>query len=109
MLLMPTPDTLLMFSNDENFPCVIVEALCTGMSVITSDAGGSAEAINAGNGLLVPVGNEKALAKAILDVMNNKLRYNTVDIRQDAVNKFSYPVIGHQFRELYRKLGVSFP
>jgi glycosyltransferase involved in cell wall biosynthesis len=106
---MRSADTLLMFSNDENFPCVIVEALCTGMSVITSDAGGSAEAINAGNGLLVPVGNEKALAKAILDVMNNKLRYNTVDIRQDAVNKFSYPVIGHQFRELYRKLGVSFP
>lgn len=105
---MRNSDALVMFSNDENFPCVIVEALCSGMMVITSDAGGSAEAINPGNGIVVPVGNEQALASAILDLMNSKLNYNTEVIRKDAAEKFSYPVIGKQFRELYRKRGVTF-
>lgn len=105
---MRNSDALLMFSIDENFPCVIVEALCSGMMVITSDAGGSAEAIHAGNGIVVPVGNEQALTSAILDLMSNRSQYNTEAIRKDAAEKFSYPVIGKQFRELYRRLGVFF-
>ena len=103
---MRSADALLMFSNDENFPCVIVEALCSGMTVITSDAGGSAEAIHPGNGLVVPVGNEKELATAILTLLKNRFAYDTASIRQEAVEKFSYPIIGKQFRDLYRSLGV---
>jgi len=105
---MRNSDALLMFSIDENFPCVIVEALCSGMMVITSDAGGSAEAIHAGNGIVIPVRNEQALTSAILDLMSNRSQYNTEAIRKDAAEKFSYPVIGKQFRELYRRLGVFF-
>lgn len=105
---MRNSDALLMFSNDENFPCVIVEALCSGMMVITSDAGGSGEAINPGNGIVVPVGNEDALASAILDLMSSRSHYNVEAIRKDAVAKFSYPIIGKQFRELYRRFGVTF-
>lgn len=103
---MRSADALLMFSNDENFPCVIVEALCSGMVVITSDAGGSAEAIHPGNGLVVPVGKEKELAGAILTLLKKRSEYHTESIRQEAVEKFSYPVIGKQFRELYQRLGV---
>lgn len=104
---MRAADALLMFSRDENFPCVIVEALCCGLVVITSDAGGSGEAIHKANGLVVPVGNEDALADAIQEVMNKRKSYDPHVIRQDAISKYSYPVIGQQFRDLYRKSGVS--
>lgn len=103
---MRAADALLMFSNDENFPCVIVEALCSGLVVITSNAGGSAEAIHLGNGLVVPVGDEAGLTVAIQQVLDNRAHYNALQIQQDAVEKFSYPVIGAQFRELYRKFGI---
>lgn len=105
---MRSSDALLMFSNDENFPCVIAEALCSGLVVITSDAGGSGEAIHASNGIVVPVADEIALASAIHEVLQNRHHYISKAIQQDAVAKFSYPVIGEQFRTLYQTLGVSF-
>lgn len=105
---MRSADALLMFSVDENFPCVIPEALSSGLVVITSDAGGSAEAIRPQNGRVVPVGDETALAAAIQEVIDHRSGFNAVEIRNDSVTKFSNAVIGKQFMDLYQSAGVSF-
>jgi glycosyltransferase involved in cell wall biosynthesis len=59
-------DASLLSSSWENFPHTVVEALAVGTPVIATATGGVAEVVHDGeNGLLVPVGDAKALAAAI--------------------------------------------
>lgn len=77
-------------SNTEGMPNSVVEAMCLGLPVIATDCpcGGPAELINDGeDGLLVPVGDEQALAQAFRQVLRspdfeNKLRENAYKIQQ---------------------------
>lgn len=105
-LRMQEADALVMFSRDENFPCVIVEALCSGIPVITSNAGGSAEAITADNGIWVPVGDEEALLSALNSMLEHADTYQGASISFEAATRYSYPVIGSAFIQLYKRLGA---
>jgi len=61
-------------SHTEGMPNSVIEAMCLGLPVIATDCpcGGTAELIKDGkNGLLVPVGDEKALAEAIKRILLN--------------------------------------
>lgn len=61
-------------SNTEGMPNSVIEAMCLGLPVIATDCpcGGTAELIEDGkNGILVPVGDEKALAEAIKKILSN--------------------------------------
>jgi glycosyltransferase involved in cell wall biosynthesis len=101
---MQQASAFVLFSNHENFPCVIAEALACGLPVITSDAGGSGECINMNNGKIVPVGNEEKLLQALNEVLDKYHDYNRYQIAQEAACKFSYPVIGQQFSRLYDEI-----
>ncbi len=101
---MQQASAFVLFSNHENFPCVIAEALACGLPVITSDAGGAGECININNGKIVPVRNEEKLLQALNELMNNYHAYNRYQIAEEAACKFSYPVIGQQFSQLYDEI-----
>lgn len=61
-------------SNTEGMPNSVIEAMCLGLPVIATDCpcGGTAELIEDGkNGILVPVGDEKALAEAMKKILLN--------------------------------------
>ena len=58
---MTKSSALVMFSTYENQPCVILEALCCGLPVISTDVGGISEVITADNGMLVISKNESQL------------------------------------------------
>ncbi len=89
------------FSNYENQPCSILEALCCGIPAIATRVGGIPEIINSQNGILVEPNDEAGLLEAIKIMMDNRDRYDREAIASDAKNNFSYNVVGKQLSLLY--------
>jgi len=59
-------DATILSSSWENFPHTVVEALAVGTPVLAMEAGGVGEVVRDGvNGILVPAGDEAALADAV--------------------------------------------
>jgi glycosyltransferase involved in cell wall biosynthesis len=98
---------LVMFSRDENFPCVIVEGLSCGLPVITSNAGGCAEAIVPENGVVVPSGDENALLVALEQMITHYARYDRQNISTEAASRYSFEKIGNDFIQFYRNSGID--
>lgn len=91
----------ILFSISENMPCVILEALCCGLPVISSNVGGISEVIDETNGILVESRNTQQLSKAIIDMYENCTNYHPEDISQRAQKMFSYQTIGKQILDIY--------
>lgn len=100
---MQQSDAFVLFSKHENFPCVIAEALCCGLPVVSSDVGGVAEAVNALNGILIEKAKEPLLTKALNNLMNTIDNYKPINISADAISKYSHAVIAKQFITLYNQ------
>ncbi|MEO7307490.1 MAG: glycosyltransferase [Ferruginibacter sp.] len=98
---MQNSSALLLFSRFENLPCVILEALCCGLPVISSDVGGIAEVIDETNGILVENGNTEQLVKAMQQVMDNYGMYDRSAIAAKAAEKFNYDTVGNLYLHAY--------
>jgi glycosyltransferase involved in cell wall biosynthesis len=105
--LMQQAHCMVMFSRNENFPCVIVEALSCGLPVVTSDAGGCPEAIDASNGLVVARGDEDALFSALYLMITQYDTYNRQKIAADAASCYSYERVANDFLNMYRTSGIQ--
>jgi glycosyltransferase involved in cell wall biosynthesis len=90
------------FSNYENQPCSILEALCCGVPVIATKVGGIPEIINPQNGILIEPKNELQLLHAIEKIMKEYNNYNREAVAEDSKNKFSFYTVGKQLSLLYR-------
>ena len=99
---MQISSAFVLFSKHENFPCVIIEALCCGLPIISSAVGGVPEAVNTSNGLLVESENILALKNAFVKMMDDYQQYDQQQIANDAALRYSEEVIGNQFFDLYR-------
>ncbi len=92
-----------LFSKHENFPCAVIEALCCGLTVIASNVGGVAEAVNETNGLLVQNNNVEDLALALENMLNDYNKYDRKNIATAATRVYNYNTIGQQFLNFYGK------
>jgi glycosyltransferase involved in cell wall biosynthesis len=101
--LMQHSSSLLMFSRFENLPCVILEVLCCGIPVIGTSVGGIPELIDKENGLLVESENIPALAKAMMQMMDNYKAYNPQLISEKATALFNYKTVAKQYTDIYNK------
>ena len=101
---MQQADALVHFSNYENLPCVINEALCCGLPVISSVVGGIAELVNSSNGVLIAPGDTNALTNALQDFLQQKTSYHKTEIAATAANQFNEHIIGKQLLDWYREL-----
>lgn len=96
----------LLFSNYENLPCVMVEALASGIPIVSSTAGGIPEHITDSLGILVKPLDEPALLDALNKVIDNIKagKYNSKELANYAINNFSYEKVGEKFVALYDKI-----
>jgi glycosyltransferase involved in cell wall biosynthesis len=92
---------MLLFSNYETFCLAAVESLACGRPVITSNAGGILSYMNESFGMVVPMGDEQALANAMIDFGRNKSQFDAVAMRDYAVKNFSVEVIAGKLEEVY--------
>jgi glycosyltransferase involved in cell wall biosynthesis len=98
-----TCKALVLFSNFENFPCVIPEAWMSGVPVIATRVNGIPEFANESNGILVERGNEAQLAEAMRAILDGKT-FDASALRTYALTHFSYEAVGKQLDEVYKNL-----
>ncbi|HEX4958871.1 MAG TPA: glycosyltransferase family 4 protein [Lacibacter sp.] len=98
---MQAADALIHFSTYENLPCVINEALCCGVPVISSRVGGIDELVNETNGILVESSNTQALVNAMMMFLQQPDRFNKTTISNHAIARFSYEAVGKQLLDMY--------
>jgi glycosyltransferase involved in cell wall biosynthesis len=88
-------------SHAENFGVVLIEALATGLPVISTRCGGPEDFITDEVGLLLRPGDEHGLADALW-TMRNGPAYDPETIRSYASARFGYAAVGARLRDFYR-------
>jgi len=100
---MQSSHLFILFSNYENLPCVISEALVSGVPVLSSNVGGINEMISTKNGVLVNSGNEYELLNKLDFMLNSLSDYDGERIAKEAALIYSYETVGKKYLELYKK------
>jgi glycosyltransferase involved in cell wall biosynthesis len=101
---MQQADALVHFSKYENLPCVVNEALCCGIPVISSNVGGISELVNETNGIIVENENTTHLKDALLSFLANPQRFDRQSISKEATQKFNYKTVGQQILSMYQQV-----
>ena len=101
---MSKSDLLIMTSNMEGIPLVILEAFSNRLPVISSKVGGVVEMIDNGvNGIIYDLNKEFILSEILIDIMENK--YNLDEIRKCAfkeyMNNWTREVMLDKYKKLY--------
>ncbi len=90
-------------SRDEVFPLTILEAMSMGKAIVTTDVGGVREMLRDGEeGVIVPVGDSKALANAVIELCRNEER--RISIGQKAKERFDKDFTIHAFAARFESM-----
>ena len=98
---MSSGDFLVLSSNYENMPVVILEAFSCGLPVVSTNVGGISEIVNDSNGILVPPHDSEKLADAMHKMINKHCEYNANTLRNNIVDKFSTQSVGKLLDDIY--------
>ncbi|MBH1958592.1 MAG: glycosyltransferase [Flavobacteriia bacterium] len=94
----------ILFSDYENFPCVLLESLSTGTPAIATKVGGIPEIINSKNGILIS-NSEDELYGAMKKVLTRKSEFgDPKKLHQFVEDHFSMGKIADRFDKIYRQV-----
>jgi glycosyltransferase involved in cell wall biosynthesis len=104
--IMPVFDIFVLPSLNEGMGRVLVEAMAAGKPIVASNVGGIPDLVQHGhNGLLVPPGDEKALAAAILQLINDPEKAKLMGQRgRELCHQFSIDAMVQKLDALYTEL-----
>ena len=94
-------DFLVLSSNYENMPVVILEALASGLPVVSTNVGGIKEMIDESKGILVEPRNKEALAEAMIKMIETHKNYDANYLRNSVIEKYGYESVGRFLSKLY--------
>jgi glycosyltransferase involved in cell wall biosynthesis len=90
----------------DNMPLSLMEAMASGLVIVSSDAGGIPYLVKHGhNGVLVPCKNPHALANAVIEIYKNRDRWNSIrsNAQKDS-QAFDNEVVCRSWESLYNQL-----
>lgn len=100
---MKESNCFILFSDDENQPCVIGESFASGLNVISTNVGGIGEFFPEEAGVLLADTNLENLENAMLEMLQTKI--NSEKKLVDYASKtFSVEAISRQFDDIYRQI-----
>ena len=102
-LFMRRAHLLVLPSRWENAPCVVIEALASGLPVLASDVGGIPELIDEATGRLVPPETPEALGRELLRSLEDGARHDRAAIVARG-RTFDLRVIGQRLDGIYRSV-----
>jgi glycosyltransferase involved in cell wall biosynthesis len=108
----PDLDLAVVPSHTENIPFAAIEALLSGVPVVTTNVGGLPDIIQEGvSGKLVPPRNPPAIAAAIVDSLQNRAeaRHLTIKGQEMARHLFNVERTTREVAQIYAKLATAAP
>jgi N-acetyl-alpha-D-glucosaminyl L-malate synthase BshA len=104
--LLANADCFLLPSESESFGLSALEALATGVPVVASNVGGLPEVVRDGvTGALRPVGDVEAMSAAVLEILGDRERWNTMSAAsaEDARSRFALTDVVGRYEALYAR------
>ncbi len=102
---MNTAQTFVLFSNYENLPLVMIEAMASGMNVIATNVGGISEHMGFCKwNKLIDSKNEEQLLNALKESHNEINAVDRPEISNYAIENFSFESVGKQFKQAYEQV-----
>jgi glycosyltransferase involved in cell wall biosynthesis len=99
--MMRASDLFVLPSRFENLPCAIVEALASGLPVVSTTVGGIPELVDGRSGRLVPPDDPIALADALGSTLENLDAFDCRAIAAAAAYRYGLEVVGRQLTRIY--------
>lgn len=103
--MMRAADLFVLASLHENLPCVLIEAMASGLPSVATSVGGVPEMVDAEAGVLVPAGDPVALAEAIDTALDGD--FDSGAIARSARDRFSYEAVAGEWTAVYAELSSS--
>lgn len=97
-----TADAFVLPSRAENFGVVLIEALATGLPLISTRCGGPEDIVTPDVGLLIERDDEPALADALATIRTTAKSYDGDRLRRVAIERYSYASVGTTLRDFYQ-------
>lgn len=94
-------DAFVLPSHFETFGVVLIEAAAMGVPIVATRCGGPEDIVTGNNGILVPVGDNQALADAMKKMYQTRGTWDAQRIRDECRQKFCAVTLAGKWREIY--------
>ncbi len=99
-----TSDVFVLPSRNEGMSNTVLEAMASGLPVITTDTGGTRELID-GNGIIVPIEDSDVISEAVLRLINDhKLRVSRGMKSRKIAENMSWKKVADAYYNFYKGL-----
>lgn len=95
-------DCLVLPTLIDNLPCVIIEAMATGLPVLATRVGGIPEMVDDETGILVEPGDATALGDGLVRMLDGFARFDRATIL-DRARPYSADSVGRRLLEIYER------
>jgi glycosyltransferase involved in cell wall biosynthesis len=88
----------------ENLPCVLIEAMASGLPFVATDVGGVCELLDGTGGRLCPPHQPSELAAAIADALDERAEVDGQALAGRAARRFGYTTFARAWTQIYAEL-----
>jgi glycosyltransferase involved in cell wall biosynthesis len=100
---MDSADCFVLSSNYETFGVVLIESLACGTPVIATKCGGPEDIVDEKNGILIGIGDKRALKEAMQYMYENKNRYDRKLLSDATIERFGEKAFVDRVTALYNR------